>query len=82
MPELVTVLTCNVRFDHILALLLIDCFFCISQSRHKSDVYIAEGFHTDCENILKQFLAKQTSTFEDFVSIWQEKKFSSIFKYD
>ncbi|XP_034235156.1 uncharacterized protein LOC117641714 [Thrips palmi] len=47
--------------------------------RHKSDVYIAEGVYTDCENILKQFLAKQTSTFEDFATIWQEKKFSLIY---
>ncbi|KAJ1520793.1 hypothetical protein ONE63_003887 [Megalurothrips usitatus] len=51
----------------------------VTKRRQHRDTFIAGGVYTDCENILKKFLALKTSTFEDFVKIWKEMKFPLIF---
>lgn len=41
--------------------------------------YIATGVKTDCNNLLKKFIATESVRFEEFVKIWQDMHFSYIY---
>lgn len=41
--------------------------------------YIALGVKTDCQNLLKKFIATKSVRFKEFVKIWQDMKFSCIY---
>lgn len=59
-------------FDH-------EAFYCICLLADMSSRYIALGVKTDCQNLLKRFIATESVRFKEFVKIWQDMKFSCIY---
>ena len=47
--------------------------------RRQGNKYIASGVRTDFEKLLKEFSETDSVRFEDFASLWRQKKMTFIF---